>query len=74
MSDFGGPQVAKSRELIDAYLGVERKHRLLLPIRVPGKAVEAFRTGANLAPARTLGSRTWEQFLTERLPARQPAA
>jgi hypothetical protein len=38
-----------------------------VPIRLPGKAARAFRAGANLAPDRAVGRRTWEEFLAERV-------
>jgi hypothetical protein len=38
-----------------------------MPMRLPGKAARAYRDGANLAPERAVGRRTWEDFLTERL-------
>ncbi len=33
----------------------------------PGKAAAAIRAGANLAPDRAVGRRTWEEFLTDRI-------
>jgi hypothetical protein len=39
----------------------------MLPVRLPGQAARAFRAGANLAPERPVGQRTWEDFLIERL-------
>jgi hypothetical protein len=38
-----------------------------MPMRLPGEAARAFRDGANLAPQRAVGRRTWEHFLAERL-------
>lgn len=40
-----------------------------MQLRMPGKAARAFREGANLAPDRAVGQKTWEQFLAERVPA-----
>lgn len=37
-----------------------------LPLWLPGKAARAFRVGANLAPDRAVGRRTWEDFPTAR--------
>jgi uncharacterized protein YbjT (DUF2867 family) len=65
--DIAGPHVYGMAELIRAYLRARSKHRLMFPVRVPGKAARAFRSGANLAPERAIGRRTWEDFLTERL-------
>ncbi len=33
----------------------------------PGQAARAVRAGANLAPDRAVGHRTWEDFSTERV-------
>jgi hypothetical protein len=34
-----------------------------LKVRMPGAAAAAIREGANLAPDRAVGRRTWEEFL-----------
>jgi len=65
--DIAGPRVYAMSELIRSYLRVFGKHRLLVPVWLPGKAASAFRAGANLAPERAVGRRTWEDFLTARL-------
>jgi uncharacterized protein YbjT (DUF2867 family) len=74
--DMAGPRVYAMSALLREYLRARRKHRLLLPVRLPGKAAGAFRAGANLAPDRAVGRRTWEEFLAERVgePAREAAA
>lgn len=53
-------------ELLRGYLQARGKHRLIVPVWLPGKAARAVRAGANLAPDRAVGRRTWEEFLTER--------
>jgi len=65
--DIAGPRVYGVAELLRGYLRVSHRHRLILPVRLPGKAARAIRAGANLAPERAAGHRTWEDFLTERL-------
>jgi len=40
-------------------------------VRVPGRAARAYRAGANLAPERAVGTRTWAEFLAERLGPRR---
>jgi uncharacterized protein YbjT (DUF2867 family) len=67
--DLGGPQVHEMSELLRSYLRARGKHRPILPVRVPGKAAQAFRSGANLAPDRAMGHRTWEEFLAARVSA-----
>jgi hypothetical protein len=54
-------------ELVRTYLQTTGRHRLILPVWLPGKANQAFRAGANLAPDRAVGRRTWEAFLAERV-------
>jgi hypothetical protein len=53
-------------ELLRGYLRAHGKHRAIVPVRLPGQAARAFREGANLAPDRAVGKRTWEEFLAER--------
>ena len=65
--DMAGPRVYGMAELIRSYVRARRKHRVLVPLRLPGKAARAFRAGANLAPDRAVGHRTWEGFLAERV-------
>ncbi len=65
--DIAGPRVYEMKELVRAYLRATHRRRLIVPIRLPGKAARAFRAGANLAPDRAIGHRTWEDFLAERL-------
>jgi uncharacterized protein YbjT (DUF2867 family) len=67
--DVGGPRVYAMAELVRGYLRARRKHRPILPVRLPGKAARAFRAGANLAPDRAVGRRTWEDVLAERVSA-----
>jgi len=65
--DIAGPRVYGVAELLRGYLRASHRHRLILPVTLPGKAARAIRAGANLAPERAAGHRTWEDFLTERL-------
>jgi uncharacterized protein YbjT (DUF2867 family) len=64
---IGGPRVYEAAELLRSYLRASQRHRLLVPVRLPGKAARAVRAGANLAPEQAVGRRTWEDFLAERL-------
>ena len=73
--DMGGPQVYGAADLFRGYLRAnKRRRRPIVPVWLPGKAAHAFRAGANLAPEQAVGHRTWEEFLTERLSQRRPAA
>jgi uncharacterized protein YbjT (DUF2867 family) len=64
---MAGPRVYRVSDLLREYLRARRKRRLLVPVLIPGKAARAFRAGANLAPERAAGQRTWEDFLAERV-------
>ena len=68
--DIAGPRVYPMTDLARGYLAAAGKHRLLLPVHIPGGAARAYRAGANLAPDRAVGTRTWESFLAEHFPPR----
>jgi len=65
--DIAGPQVHTMADLLREYLRAHGKRRLLVPVWLPGKAARAVRAGANLAPDRAVGHRTWEDFLADRV-------
>jgi uncharacterized protein YbjT (DUF2867 family) len=65
--DMGGPRVYPMADLLRGYLRATHRHRPIVPLRQPGKAAQAIRAGANLAPDQAVGRRTWEDFLTERI-------
>jgi uncharacterized protein YbjT (DUF2867 family) len=65
--DIAGPRVYDMDDLVRGYLRASGKHRLLVPLRLPGRAARAFREGANLSPERAVGRLTWEDFLADRL-------
>lgn len=64
-ADIAGPRIYPLRELVRSYAQARGVRRLLLPMRMPGAAARAVRSGANLAPDRALGHATWETFLAE---------
>ena len=66
---IGGPKVYEMAELVRGYLRATGKHRPIISLWLPGRAARALREGANLAPDRAVGSRTWEDFLAERVSA-----
>ena len=65
--DLAGPKVYPMSELIRGYLRASGKHRLLMPVHLPGKAGRAYRDGENLSLDGAVGRRTWEEFLAQRL-------
>lgn len=67
VADMAGPKVYSMAELLRGYLRASHRHRPIIPVWMPGKAARAVRSGANLAPERAVGRRTWEEFLADRL-------
>jgi uncharacterized protein YbjT (DUF2867 family) len=66
--DMGGPRVYGVAQLLRGYLRAsKRRRRPIVPVWLPGKAARAFRDGANLAPERAVGQRSWEEFLADRV-------
>jgi uncharacterized protein YbjT (DUF2867 family) len=65
--DLAGPRVYAMADLVRGYLRASGKHRPILPLWLPGRAAAAFRSGANLAPDRAVGRRTWEELLADRV-------
>ncbi len=63
--EMAGPRVYGMDELLRGYLRARQVRRPLLPLWLPGRAARAIRAGANLAPDRAVGRRTWEEFLAE---------
>jgi uncharacterized protein YbjT (DUF2867 family) len=64
--DIAGPRVYGMADLLRGYLRARGRHRAIVQLPLPGKAARAIRAGANLAPERAVGRRTWEDFLRER--------
>lgn len=69
LPDIAGPRIYGMKELVRSYLRAAGRHRLTVPVRAPGKAAKAYREGANLAPDRAVGRRTWEAFLAAEVVA-----
>jgi uncharacterized protein YbjT (DUF2867 family) len=67
VSALGGPRAYDMADLVRGYLRAAHKHRPILRVPVPGQAAAAIRAGANLAPDRAVGRRTWEAFLAARV-------
>ena len=61
--DMAGPTVYTMNDLIRSYVVAAGLHRLFVPMPMPGGAARAIRGGANIAPDRGVGHRTWEDFL-----------
>ncbi|HVV48788.1 MAG TPA: SDR family oxidoreductase, partial [Polyangia bacterium] len=61
--DVAGPRVYEMGALLREYLRAWGKHRVLVPVWLPGAAARAIRGGADLSTARAVGQRTWEEFV-----------
>ncbi|MER6217399.1 MULTISPECIES: SDR family oxidoreductase [unclassified Streptomyces] len=71
VADLAGPTVHTLGDLSRDYLRARGKRRLMLPVRMPGKAGRAYRAGENLSlDGAMTGERTWEAFLAERMAER----
>jgi uncharacterized protein YbjT (DUF2867 family) len=65
--DLAGPRVYPMADLVRGYLRATHRRRALVPVPVPGAAARAIRAGATLGVDPTIGPRTWEDFLAERV-------
>lgn len=61
--DIAGPKIHPAIDLLRGYLNVIGKRRPIVQVSLPGGAARAVRAGANLAPDRAVGQRTWDDFL-----------
>lgn len=63
VSDIGGPRVRHARDLAQAFLLATGRRRWVLPVRLPGKTFRAYHDGGHLAPERSVGTITFEDYL-----------
>ncbi|EGX61270.1 hypothetical protein SZN_03217 [Streptomyces zinciresistens K42] len=66
VEDLGGPEVRTFASLARAYLKATRRRRLVVEVRLWGKAYQGFRAGGHLAPAHAVGRGTFEEHLARR--------
>ncbi|MFI1163958.1 SDR family oxidoreductase [Streptomyces sp. NPDC020801] len=64
--DMGGPEIRTLDSLARAHLKATGRRRPVLRIPLAGRAYRGFREGGHLAPARAVGKRTFEEYLTSR--------
>lgn len=62
--DTGGPEVLPLRDLARAWLSARGRRRPLVAVPAPGRTARAFRQGVHTCPERTVGTVTWEQYLS----------
>jgi uncharacterized protein YbjT (DUF2867 family) len=63
--DLAGPRAYRFDELIRTYLQATERRRLFVPLPMGGRAAQAIKAGANIAPDRAVGRVSWEQFVAE---------
>ena len=63
-ADIAGPEVIAMGDLVRSYVKATGKHRMLMPVRIPGKAGKAYRAGDNLTlDGALVASGSWSDFL-----------
>jgi uncharacterized protein YbjT (DUF2867 family) len=67
VTDLVGPREYDLADLLRSYLRARGRHRLVVPVRLPGPGGRAVRDGALVGRDTTTGSRSWEDFLAERV-------
>ena len=64
VADIAGPEVIAMGDLVRSYMKATGKHRMMLPVRIPGKTGKSYRAGENLTLEGALvGHGTWEDYL-----------
>lgn len=73
--DLVGPEVWEMGGLLRSYAAAAGKHRLYLPVRLPGRVGAAYREGRNLTrTGATIADRTWADFLDKSVTGRAASA
>jgi uncharacterized protein YbjT (DUF2867 family) len=65
--DLGGPRVEHAEDLMRAFLSAIGRHRPVLGVPLPGRAARGFRDGGHLLQDGVTGTRTFAEFLRERV-------
>ncbi|GHG54454.1 SDR family oxidoreductase [Streptomyces griseocarneus] len=69
VADMAGPEVRDFRDLAEATLRAAGLRRRVVSVALPGKIFRKMRAGGLLAPDRTVGTRTFEEYLAARARA-----
>lgn len=67
VTDLGGPDVRRLSELVRVHQEAGGRRRRVVPVRLPGRVVAAYRSGVHLAPDHAEGRITFEEHLAGRL-------
>jgi uncharacterized protein YbjT (DUF2867 family) len=65
--DMGGPETLGFRDIMRKYLRAVNKHRPVVAVPIPGKAMAGFRAGYNLAPEHADGRITFDEWLAKKV-------
>lgn len=66
--DFGGPRVWSVQEAVRAYLAAAHvRRKIVVSVPLPGKTARAFRAGWNLVRDGETGTKTFDEFLAQRV-------
>jgi len=67
LPDLAGPEVLTLGQMARAQLEARKVQRTIVPIWLPGKTIQAFRSGYNTSPDGSLrGKVTWSEWLQEK--------
>ncbi|MFC9390621.1 SDR family oxidoreductase [Streptomyces venezuelae] len=66
VEDMGGPEIRTLPDLAGSYLRATGRRRRLVEVPLPGGTYRGLRRGEHLAPERTVGRVTFDEFLTRR--------
>lgn len=61
--DLGGPEIRPLVDLAEVYRRSVDDRRCVVPLAVPGRVAQAYRSGHQLAPENAAGTITFEQFV-----------
>jgi uncharacterized protein YbjT (DUF2867 family) len=63
LPDIGGPEILRLGDMAKAWLAVQRRRKLVVPLWLPGKVANGFRQGYNTTPEGRYGRITWAEWL-----------
>jgi uncharacterized protein YbjT (DUF2867 family) len=63
LPDFGGPEVANSEALAEAWRAAHNSHRPLLALPLPGRVSQALQKGGATCPENRFGRISWTQWM-----------
>ncbi len=71
--DMGGPEVLRLGAMARAWTTARHEHRLIVPLRLPGRTAQGFRAGDITCPENRQGRITWSEWLRRQYAASKRA-